>query len=252
MLAYRLARLITSGEVSEALGNARHVLHLEDLLGLPSELALQRAALSWTWLVEAANVYYAVVHFPATVAFLVWTYVRRRERYPWVRNTLIGLTAVALAVHLFTPLAPPRMLEGLGFVDTGAVLGPAVYGPPETDHVTNQYAAMPSLHVGWAVFVALGLVVMTRGRWRWLWLLHPAVTVLVVVATANHYWLDGIVAVVLLGLVLLAQRRPRRRHRVAAPPPRLPVPAPRAGADDPSRVLDLTEVERCRSGCRRP
>jgi hypothetical protein len=67
---------------------------------------------------------------------------------------------------------------------------------------------MPSLHVGWALALAVGLIAATRSRWRWLWLIHPALTLLVVVATANHYWLDGIAAAVLLAVALLLVPRP--------------------------------------------
>ena len=221
MLAYRLARLITAGEVEQAMDNAARVLRMEHVMLLPPELGVQRLLVSTGWLVRAANGYYALVHFPATALFLCWTFLRRPGHYAWVRNSLIGLTAVALAVHLFTPLAPPRMLPRLGFVDTGTVFGPAVYGPPTSDHISNQYAAMPSLHVGWSLFVAVGLVVMTRSRWRWLWLLHPFATLVVVVGTANHYWLDALVAGGLLGLVLLVQ----------GPPPPAPPPPERAGVE---------------------
>ena len=103
-------------------------------------------------------------------------------------------------------------------VDTGKLLGPAVYGPPSTDTLSNQYAAMPSLHVGWALAVAIALVGATRGRWRWLWLAHPVVTLLVVVVTGNHYWLDAIVATALLGVVLAVQ------SSLAAPAVRIPQP----------------------------
>jgi hypothetical protein len=83
--------------------------------------------------------------------------------------------------------------------------------------VNNQFAAMPSLHVGWALLIAVGLIAATRTRWRWLWLLHPAFTTLVVVATANHYWLDAIVGCALLGLAVLLPpmrkaRNPQRRE----------------------------------------
>jgi hypothetical protein len=149
-------------------------------------------------LAEFANTYYAVVHFPATVGFLVWMFLRRPAHYFWVRRALIILTASALVVHVLFPLAPPRMRPDLGFVDTGALFGPNLYGPPEAGSIANQFAAMPSLHIGWAVLVALGFIVATRSRWRWLWVAHPVVTILVVVGTANHWWLDGAVALVLL------------------------------------------------------
>jgi hypothetical protein len=84
------------------------------------------------------------------------------------------------------------------------LFGPNVYGPPAGGSIANQFAAMPSLHIGWAMLVAIGLIAATRSRWRWLWLAHPIITILVVVATANHWWLDGIVALLLLAGALAA------------------------------------------------
>ncbi|GAB3960391.1 hypothetical protein GCM10027614_82130 [Micromonospora vulcania] len=105
-------------------------------------------------------------------------------------------------------------------VDTGRAYGPAVYGPPDTDALSNQYAAMPSLHVGWAIAVAVALVAVTRGRPRWLWLAHPLATLLVVVSTGNHYWLDGIVAAIMLAAVCLLLPAPDTGRRPSCSPPR--------------------------------
>lgn len=204
-LAYKVGRLAADGHVGEALANANSVWQLERLLHLPSEYAVQHAVLGQEWLIKAANCYYAYVHFPATAACLIWLYLRRPERYIATRRMLAWLTAAALAVHLLVPLAPPRMLTAVGIVDTGKLLGPAVYGSPATDTLTNQYAAMPSLHVGWALAVAIALIGAARGRWRWLWPAHPIITLLVVVVTGNHYWLDAIVVTALLGVVLAVQ-----------------------------------------------
>jgi hypothetical protein len=90
-----------------------------------------------------------------------------------------------------------------------------VYGPPKADHLSNQFAAMPSLHFGWALMVAIALVVATRSRWRWLWLLHPLLTLLVIVGTANHYWLDALAASALLALALLVIPLPRPARATA-------------------------------------
>ncbi|WP_433291733.1 phosphatase PAP2 family protein [Actinoplanes sp. CA-030573] len=199
--AYKIGRLAADGHVGEALANAQNVWNLERLLHLPSEYGLQQAIVGHGWLIKAANCYYAYVHFPATAAALIWLYVRRPERYVATRRLLAWLTASALVVHLLFPLAPPRMLASVGMLDTGRLFGPAVYGSPSTDTLTNQYAAMPSLHVGWALAVAIALIGATRGRWRWLWSAHPLITLMVVVATGNHYWLDAIVVAALLGLV---------------------------------------------------
>ena len=209
-LVYKLGRQLAAGHGGEAYRNGRGVWRLERSLQLPGEGAVQSLLLHGEGLAHAANVYYAAVHFPATAAFLVWLYVRRPLHYVWARRVLAAVTAAALVLHLTFPLAPPRMLSATGLVDTARVYGPSVYGPPETDGLSNQFAAMPSLHFGWALMVAVGLIVATRTRWRWLWLLHPLLTLLVIVGTANHFWLDAWAAAALLGLALTVARRPRR------------------------------------------
>ncbi|WP_320782857.1 phosphatase PAP2 family protein [Streptomyces sp. CRN 30] len=223
-LVYKLGRQLAAGHTGEAFGNARHVWDLERWLRLPAESAVQSLLLHGDTLVHVANTYYATVHFPATAAFLVWLYLRRPAHYVWARRVLAAVTGAALVLHLTFPLAPPRMLRSTGLVDTARVYGPSVYGPPKTDTLSNQFAAMPSLHFGWALMVAVGLIVATRSRWRWLWLLHPLLTLLVIVGTANHYWLDVLAATALLGLALAAIRLPSRRPAVRLPRPR---PRPR-------------------------
>ncbi|WP_067499299.1 flippase-like domain-containing protein [Actinoplanes sp. TFC3] len=202
-LIYKAGRIFTAGHTREAHDNAASVWHFERALHFPHELDLQHALMSAHWLVVTANSYYAYVHFPATIACLIWLYMRRPALYRQTRRVLAWLTATALAVHVLYPLAPPRLTSGTGLLDTGALFGPGVYGPPDTDTLSNQYAAMPSLHVGWAVVVAVALAVAIPGRWRWLWLAHPVITLLVVVGTGNHYWLDALVALVLLGVAAL-------------------------------------------------
>jgi hypothetical protein len=200
---YKFGRVIHSSDVDLAYDNSRRVWDLERYLKLPNELSAQHAMLAVHGSIEFANTYYAVVHLPATAIFLVWMYLRRPELYPPVRRAIIAKTAVALIGHIVFPLAPPRMLGDLGFVDTAALYGPNVYGgDPNASTLINQYAAMPSLHVGWSMLVAAGLIASFKTRWRWLWLLHPTVTAVAVVGTANHYWLDGIIAVILLAAVV--------------------------------------------------
>ncbi|MFJ3223442.1 phosphatase PAP2 family protein [Streptomyces sp. NPDC086783] len=210
-VVYKAGRQLATGHTAEAFRNARHVWDWERAAHLPGEGTVQRALLHGDALVHVANTYYATVHFPATVAFLVWLYLRRPAHYVWARRVLAAVTAAALVLHLTFPLAPPRMLGAARLVDTGQVYGPTVYGArPATDSVANQFAAMPSLHFGWALMVAVGLIVATRSRWRWLWLLHPLFTLLVIVGTANHYWLDAIVATALLGIALAVIHLPHR------------------------------------------
>ncbi|MEU3606071.1 phosphatase PAP2 family protein [Streptomyces sp. NPDC035033] len=223
-LVYKFGRLLANGHESSAFRNADLVWDAERALHLPGEGAVQQLLLHGEPLIRAANTYYAAVHFPATIAFLAWLYWRRPAHYLWSRRVLALVTGAALALHVLLPLAPPRMLAATGLVDTARVYGPSVYGAvPETDSMANQFAAMPSLHFGWALMVAIGLIAATRSPLRWWWLLHPAVTLLVIVGTANHYWLDAIAAALLLGLALLVVPAPAR-------PAALPAEESAAGA----------------------
>ncbi|MFE0099930.1 phosphatase PAP2 family protein [Streptomyces sp. NPDC059009] len=232
-LVYKLGRQLANGHTEEAFRNAHHVWNAERDLHLPGEGLVQQLLLHNETLIHVANTYYATVHFPATVAFLVWLYVRRPGHYVWARRVLAALTAAALVLHLTFPLAPPRLLGAAHLVDTAQVYGPSVYAStPETDSMANQFAAMPSLHFGWALMVAIGVIVATKSRWRWLWLLHPLLTLLVIVGTANHYWLDAIVAAALLGIALAVIRQPSTGRSLVV---RRSVPAPAAApAQDPA------------------
>lgn len=205
---YSLGRMYAAGHSGPAFENADRIWGWEQAMGLPSEAALQNAALQIPYLAQSANSYYAMVHFPLTAAVLLWLSIRRPQFYPRFRWAMLSLTGLALVGHIVFPLAPPRMLTHLGFVDTGIQHGQSVYGASTESGLANQFAAMPSLHVGWAAMIALVMIMMTRGKWRWLWLLHPAITLFVVVVTANHYWMDGIVVLILMAccLPLLADR----------------------------------------------
>lgn len=205
---YRLGRLLANGNVTQALANADRVWRWERTVFLPDEASVQALILHSHRLERATNTYYASVHFPAMIAFLVWMFVRHPAHYVWIRRALTVLTGAGLALHLTFPLAPPRMIPAFGLVDTGRIVGPTPYGKIDTHGLANQFAAMPSLHVGWALVIAIGLIAAGRSRWRWLWLAHPAATLFAVVATANHYWLDAIVAATLLAVTLYFIRPP--------------------------------------------
>lgn len=222
-LAYQLGRVLAGEHASAAFVHAEQIWDIERALRLPDEGDLQRWVWTWPGAIRAANAYYAGAHFPVTGAVLVWIFICRARAYPWFRWALVTLTALGLVGHLVYPLAPPRMLTNHGLLDTGMLFGQSVYSPPGTG-IANQYAAMPSLHVAWAALVAIALIVTLRTRWRWLALAHPILTMLVVVATANHYWIDGLVGLFLLTISLVAVRRflPAAVEPVEAP--RLPEP----------------------------
>ena len=200
---WQLAGHLSVMQVTGAMDRGRDIFHAEQWLHLPSEVSVQKAFLPYPWLVRASNRYYAIAHVPALVIFLFWLFFRHRARYPSVRNTLALATGACLAIQLI-PVAPPRMFPGLGFVDTGLRYGESVYGRLGQG-MADQLSAMPSVHVLWAVLIGIAVVVISPSKWRWLVVAHPVVTIMVVTITANHWWMDGIVAVTVMGIAWVVQ-----------------------------------------------
>jgi hypothetical protein len=186
--AGELSVLGTSG----AFDRARWIQHVEHNLRLPSEHDLQRLVLGHPLLVQAANLYYAAMHFTGLFVFLLWVFLRHREAYARVRTTLVLTTFACLLIQLL-PVAPPRLLDG--YVDTADRYGQSVYG---FGLAPDQLSAMPSVHVAWAVLAGWYAWRLAASRWRWLAVAHAVLTVFVVVCTANHWWLDGIAGVAVL------------------------------------------------------
>jgi hypothetical protein len=208
---YAFGRYLAGGHEGQATINAQHVWSFERTAGLPNEAGLQGAALHLPWLIELANRYYAWVHFPLTIAVLAWLFFTRPALYGWTRRVLLWLTVAALAVIMVFPLAPPRLMGFGGMTDTGVRMGMSPYGPANSG-IANQFAAMPSLHFGWSVVVAIAVIAALRSRWRFLVLLHPVATLAVIIVTANHYWVDCIMALALLaGALWLARSVPAWR-----------------------------------------
>jgi len=211
---YRLGRYLGRNQVDVAFQHARDVIQVEDAMGIANERGFQALVLDNLTFIRFMNRYYAMVHFPATVAFLAVVYVRTPDLYKRIRTIFIGVTGVGLVMQIAYPLAPPRMLSG--FVDTVATYGPTIYEKPGVESFANQYAAMPSLHVGWALIVAWGALQLSSGRWRWWGVGHAIMTTLAVVVTANHYWADAIVALALVAVVVWLQAGRRwSTHREA-------------------------------------
>jgi PAP2 superfamily len=201
---WQLAGRISLLQLGAARGHGLWIWHVERALHFPSEVTVQRAFLHYPLVVKAFNVYYATVHFPALIIFLIWCFFRHREHYPSVRNTVAILTAACLLIQLI-PVAPPRMFDNLGFVDTALRYGQSVYGAVGSGFA-DQLSAMPSVHVGWAVLIAVFVVRISPSPWRFLVLVHTTLTILIVTVTANHWWLDGVIAVMLLGMAIVTER----------------------------------------------
>jgi hypothetical protein len=186
-----------------AMDRARQVESLQDWLHLPNQLHLQHLVLPHHDLIRVLNFYYAFAHLNGMTFFLIWVWWRRRDSFRTVRNTIVGSTLICLLVQAI-PVAPPRLLVGGGYVDTALVYGQSVYGQYATG-LASQLTAMPSVHVGWAFIVAWYIAVLGRGPLRWVGCVHLAMTVFVVTATANHWWLDGVVAILITLAVQGAQ-----------------------------------------------
>jgi PAP2 superfamily len=199
---WQIAAGLALTRVAGAVERAHTILRIESWLPLPTELTVQHWVLPHPDLVKAMNAFYLYVHINSITIFLIWLFLRHRGHYPWARNALVLLTAPCLLIQM-VPVAPPRMLTGLGFVDTANLYGQSIYGPFGSG-MADQLSAMPSVHVGWALLIAVVVIRVSTSRWRWLILAHPVVTTFVVVATANHFWLDGIVAAGILALALPA------------------------------------------------
>ncbi|MBV9291045.1 MAG: phosphatase PAP2 family protein [Frankiales bacterium] len=180
------------------------IWRLERSLQLDAEPAMQTPLLGHRYLLEAANYYYAYAHWLSVDVALAWLWWRHRSGYAVTRNALVLFTGACLLLHLIST-APPRLLPQTHVVDTGARLGQSVYA--DTPGISDHLSAMPSVHVGWAVLFAIAAWQSGSRAGRLVATLHALLTAYVVVVTGNHFWLDGIVAaVIVVGAWVLARR----------------------------------------------
>jgi hypothetical protein len=207
-IVYKYGRSLVSGESSRAVQHAREVIGMERDLRIFTEERLQQVVIGTGKGVEwVLNSYYLFAHVVVTAVAFFWLFWRHPDTYVRFRRVMVAMTLAGLAIHLLYPLAPPRMFPHLGFVDTGRLVGPASYGHGSAySGFANQFAAMPSLHFGWALAVAWAVILAARSRARFLIVAHPILTLATIVLTANHYWLDAMVATLLFAAALLFDR----------------------------------------------
>jgi hypothetical protein len=226
--AYELSRGVGDVDAVKAVGNGNEILHLERVWHLDPERVLNSALQHATFLAVAASYFYSVMHYLVTPAVLIWMYRRHRAEYGRARTALAISTGLGLVGYLFVPTAPPRMLAGSGLRDI--LSDTQAYGwwgddgsvPKGWGGLTNQFAAMPSLHVGWAVWCgAVIAMYATHRSVRILGVAYPVVTTLVVMATGNHYFLDAIAGGMVIALgALLTHAVPERFRTVPMGPER--------------------------------
>jgi hypothetical protein len=227
---YSLIRNAVPEQQAAAMRNADWIWQAEHMLGIAVERSVNHAVNGVTWLIVSMNYYYATLHFVVTIGVLVWLFRRHPGRYGATRTVIFATTGVALVGYWLFPLAPPRLMDGGGFIDTVRVHG--TWGSMASGNLadmSNQYAAMPSMHIGWAVWCGITLAMLARPLWvRVLGVLYPVATLVVIVATANHFWLDAVGGVLCLsfgyGLAIAWYGRlPYRLPRHVAPAPAAPV-----------------------------
>ena len=196
--AYSIVRNLVPTRHDAAVRRAYELLSAEQTLYLDVELAINRLFTHVTWLGIGANYYYATLHFGVTLGVLCWLYARHPGRYRTYRWLLFATTVSALIGFWFYPLAPPRMLPG--YVDTVLAFNTwGLYDSSPIATVSNQYAAMPSLHTAWSLWSMLAIAHIARRRWvTVLAICYPLITVVVILGTANHFILDAVGGVVAL------------------------------------------------------
>lgn len=224
--AYEFVRGQIPLQTDVAIMHAYRLLDLEWQHGFFVESRLERFFLHYHALMEGIDLFYVVGHVGVTIAVLVWVYFWHREQWPLVRNLMMLTTAIALVAFYLYPTAPPRMLGNYGFVDptiSNHLVGAG--GAQPSSYTYNPYAAMPSLHVGYALVAAWAVFAGSRRVWlRLLAAIYPVLMTADVIISANHLFLDIVGAIltvllarsILLGFSLLRGALPAHLPRPAS------------------------------------
>lgn len=191
---YSMIRNAVPDQRAEAMRNADWIWDAEQAMGLAFEHSVNHTMYGMTWLIISMNYYYATLHFIVTIGVLVWLYRWQPGRYAASRLVIFATTGIALLGYYLYPLAPPRLMPHLDFIDT--VQAHETWGSMASGNLadmSNQYAAMPSMHIGWSVWCGIMIATLAKPVWvRVLGVLYPVTTLLVIVSTANHFWLDAV------------------------------------------------------------
>jgi hypothetical protein len=222
-LAYTVSRVLAASDLPAARDRARYVLDVERMFHVDVESRLNQAIADVYWLAVPMDYWYSVLHYVVTPAALVWLYLRHRADYPRARNALVITSGLGLVGYLLSPTAPPRLMQGHAYRDTLALYAHVGWwsdhasAPAGLGGLTNELAAMPSLHVGWAVWVAWVVSSRVHGPSRLLAVFYPLGTAVVVVCTANHWILDCAVGVAVTAVGIAASTLLEARARRTPP-----------------------------------
>jgi hypothetical protein len=236
-LAYSIVRGLVEGRATAAFQHARELIHIEERLHLFVEPSVQAWAASSHLVMDASSWLYVNAQTTVTVSALVYLYLRHNRSFYFVRNMLMIAMAIALVAYAVFPTAPPRFMPEWGFFDpvadlTGVPIHTGHGGGGATTALTNLYAAVPSMHVAFALLIGWPLARLVRWRvLRVAWLLYPLLIAFVIVVTANHFILDALLGALTAGVSAYGARWLARARPAAwqFAPPRLEAPA-RLGA----------------------
>jgi hypothetical protein len=199
---YTLGRNAIPNEASIAIRHGDSIQHLQNTLHLNFELTFNHFVGGHEWLAQVLDYYYATLHFLVTPVVMVWLFLRRSSVFRGARTVLVSTTLLGLLGFYLYPTAPPRLLPGYDYIDT--VIKFHTWGSladPNIAEHSNQFAAMPSLHIAWALWAGLSVFMCARRLWvRLLGLLYPAGTFVVIIGTANHFVLDAVGGAAILGV----------------------------------------------------
>jgi hypothetical protein len=229
LLIYYLIRGFVADEFAEARAHALVIVQVERALHLFHEPQLQRLLDGSLLQIQFWNSVYFWGHAPVIIAIGLWLYLQHRSHYSLIRNSFLLSALAGLLVYWLFPVAPPRLLPGFGFVDTVQRYSSISYQAQSLKPFVNPFAAVPSLHFGWSLLIGVGIIRATPRPIGWVCgLLLPALMLIAVVATANHFVFDAVAGLVIclgaLGVAMALQRWQVARNavRVATRPERRP------------------------------
>jgi hypothetical protein len=221
LIVYQLSRTIVVGDARDAAKNAWEIIGIEKAYGIFFESNVQHWMLDNLRVTQFLNHFYVWAHLPVTALFFVWLYRNHRNVYPFVRNAFFVANAVALAVFVVYPVAPPRLMTSEGFVDTLSIISGIDLHAGNLSGWFNPFAAVPSMHFAYALLIGVVAAILIR-RWpfRLLVLTYPILVFVTIVGTANHYVLDafagGAVVCSAFAATALWRRRRGRKAKSAA------------------------------------
>jgi len=206
---YQVVRgLVDGNDVAKASWNATKIIDLERTLHVFVEPSIQAWASNVHWLMDAADWIYLNAHYAVTIGVLVYLYTHRHDSFCFVRNTFLIAMAIALIGYAVYPTAPPRLMPEWGFTDSIRQFTGFTIEDHSVKALLNLYAAVPSIHVCFAILVGWPMAKLMRRRWlKLLWLLYPLLITFVVVATGNHFLTDAFLGAVTAAVSMFIAKR---------------------------------------------